>query len=351
MDTTKQITTICKKVLGERYNTRALPANCKMAIIIPVFNENIEMVTQLVDSLTTQQSINTDEIAVFMVVNNDMPDTKNYPAIYAANQKILQYDWAKHANIALHLIDCSSKNREIPNCSVGAARDIGLHVATLSFADVGVNGILIHVDADTSFKDSHYLKKALNLFSDPDVIGVAGGKNREVVLSEYPVADYPNREALTDAFRMQATAGKCRYLLKFIERDDFLFRVFTGTNMLGRAFESVLAGGIPHINYLEDWQYGFRLWDYAVQHQQRVVVDRSLRVSASFRISERTGSSFKDAIHDLIQGKLPTAKNPITGELLTLDNTAYVGLRKEALALPHGENLVAYMDDYDITIL
>lgn len=349
MDESEHIIALCKNKLGKRYTVPASTGS-KIAVIVPVFNESVTLITQLIDSLNAQRSVEYTDFAVFLIVNNDRPETNDYPAIYQANQKILHHTWSDQAKFAVNVIDCSSNGLEILHCSVGAARDIGLHLAALQFAEIGTNGILVHIDADTRFTDTFFLKKALDLFSDKDVIGVAGGKNREVHLSDYSVTEYPDRKALAHAFHTQATAGRCKYLLKFIEGDSFLYRVFTGTNMLGRAYESVLVGGIPHINYLEDWQYGFRLWEYAAENQQRIIIDRSLRTAASFRISERTGSSFKNAIHDLLKGEMPTAKHPITKELLPLNEKTYERLREEALELPNGQSIVAYMDDYDISI-
>lgn len=349
MKKSAQVIARCEKVVGGRYVAPAI-AGSKLTIVVPVFDESVTLLTRLIDSLNTQQFVDFNEFRVLLVVNNDRPGSKNYSAIYAANQEILHHDWSKVAKFVVDTVDCSSRGLEIADCSVGAARDIGLHIAALQFAKIDTNGILIHVDADVRFDDTLFLKKALDLFSKEDVIGVAGGKNREVILSEYPLAEYPDRQALSHAFQLQATAGRCKYLLSFISGDTFLYRVFTGTNMLGRAYESVLAGGIPHINYLEDWQYGFRLWEYATDHRQRVIIDRSLRVVASFRISERTGSSFKGAMRDLLQGTIPIAKHPHTGDILELNEATYQMIRQEALLLPHGDSIVAYMDTYDITV-
>lgn len=339
----------CEKVLDGRYVAPAI-AGSRLTIIVPVFDESVTLLTQLIDSLNAQQSVDFSKFRVLLVVNNDRPESKDYSAIYAANQKVLHHDWSKVAKFVVDTVDCSSKGLEVRDCNVGAARDIGLHIAALQFAKIGTNGVLAHVDADVRFDDALFVKKSLDIFSKEDIIGVAGGKNREVTLSEYSLAEYPDRQALSRAFYLQATAGRCKYLLGFISGDTFLDRVFTGTNMLGRAYESVLAGGIPHINYLEDWQYGLRLWKYAANHQQRVIIDRSLRVTASFRISERTGSSFKGAMHDLLQGITPVAKHPHTGGILELNEDTYQTIRQEALLLPHGDSIVKYMDSYDITV-
>lgn len=69
---------------------------------------------------------------------------------------------------------------------------------------------------------------------------------------------------------------------------------------------------------------------------------------ASFRISERTGSTFKDEIEKFMLGEELIVKHPATPERLVVNEETYELLKSRALMLPGGKELVEYIEDYGI---
>src|SRR6266536_3561992 len=216
--------------------------NCKLAVLVPIFNEDERTITRLLDSLTRQKGLSSSEFEVLCLVNNDRPGTKGYEEIYKANQTILKLDWFKNPRSGLHItvLDRSSPDKEIMNCNIGKARNQLVHEAAKRFRANNYNGILLHVDADVYLRDELFLRKAIDLFDDPDVIGVVGGKWREVFVADYPEYE---PELLRIAFKQIGLSKQCKELSNFLKGRSVV-QTFGGSNMLSRCYESVAIGGI-----------------------------------------------------------------------------------------------------------
>jgi hypothetical protein len=287
------------------------------------------------------------EFEVICVVNNDLPGTKRYEEVYGANQELLRMERLTEPSgeLSITVLDCSSPGKEIVGCNVGRARNRLVHAAAKRFRDNGHNGILLHVDADVYFNDALFLRKAIDLFDDPDVIGVAGGKWREACLADYPEYD---RESLRAALKQIALAKQCIELSNYLSGKPVL-RGFGGSNMLSRCHESVAVGGIRSLEVDEDKEFGGRMWRYAEENQRKVLVRKTeLKVVAALRISQRTGSSFKGEVEAIIRGKELMIGHPDASGSLVVNRDTYELLKSRALALPDGREFVEFIEDYGV---
>lgn len=321
--------------------------NCKLAVLVPAFNEDVDTLTRLLDSLVEQEGVTSADFEVICLVNNDKPGTKGYEAVRAANQKLLQANlskkFGKQLNVAI--VDRSSFGREIAGCNIGKVRNLLTHEAAKRFRGNNHNGVLLHVDADVYFKDTQFVSKALGMFEDPDVVGVVGGKWREVFVKDYPEYD---PEMLRQAFRQVGLSKQCKELSSFLKGRRVL-HTFGGSNMLTRCFESVAVGGFKSLHVEEDKEFGYRMWHYSESNSRKILVRKTqLKVVASLRISERTGSTFRDEIEKFIRGEELIVKHPATPERLVVNSDTYELLKSRALTLPGGKELVEYIEDYGI---
>lgn len=321
--------------------------NCKLAILIPAFNEDVYTLTRLLESLTDQKGVSPSAFEVICLVNNDRPGTGDYETVYTTNQKLLGACLPEKFSKKLHVtvIDRSSRGYEIPQCNIGKARNLLVHEAAKRFRSNNHNGVLLHVDADVYFKDEQFIRKALDLFSDPSVIGVVGGKWREVFVKDYPEYD---PDMLRAAFAQIGLSKQCKELSNFLKGRRVL-HTFGGSNMFTRCFESVAIGGFKSVTVEEDKEFGYRMWHYAESNNRKILVKKTdLKVVASLRISERTGSTFKDEIEKFMRGEELIVKHPATPERLVVNEETYKLLKSRALNLPGGKELVEYIEDYGI---
>lgn len=325
--------------------SRIQEPNCKLAILVPIFNEDKRTITRLLDSLTRQREVTPSEFEVICLVNNDLPGTKKYEEVYGANQRALRMDrfTDPSGEHSITVLDCSSPGKEIVGCNVGKARNRLIHEATKRFRGNCHNGILLHVDADVYFNDALFLRKAIDLFDDPDVIGVVGGKWREASLADHPEYE---PELLRAALKQIGLSKQCVELSNYLNGKPVL-QTFGGSNMLSRCYESVAVGGIRSLEVDEDKEFGCRMWRYAEENKRKVLVKKTeLKVVASLRISERTGSSFKGEVEKFIRGKELVIGHPDTSGSLVVNLDTYELLKSRALELPGGRELVEYIEDY-----
>ncbi len=322
--------------------------NCKLAVLVPAFNEDVQTLTRLLESLIDQEGVPLSQLEVICLINNDKPGAMGYEAVYDANQRLLRAGLAKKFSkqqLNVEFIDHSSPGREIPGCNIGKVRNLLVHAAAKRFRSNSHNGILLHVDADVYFKDKQFIRKSLNLFSDPNVVGIVGGKWREAFVSDYPEYD---ADRLRAAFSQVGLSKQCKELSNFLKGRRVL-HTFGGSNMLTRCFESVAIGGFKSVIVEEDKEFGYRLWHYAENNNRKILVKKTeLKVVSSLRISERTGSTFKDEIEKFMRGEELIVKHPATPEHLAVNEQTYDLLKQRALKRPGGQELVEYIEDYGI---
>lgn len=246
--------------------------NCKLAVLVPVFNERIDTLTRLLESLIDQENVEPNTVEVICLVNNDRPGTKDYQTVYEANQKVLKAGLSERfrEKLSVTVIDHSSHGHEIPGCNIGKVRNLLVQEAAKRFRSNNHNGILLNVDADVHFKDKQFIRKSLDLFNDPRVVGVVGGKWREAFVKDYPEYD-PDK--LKAAFTQVGLSKQCKELSNFLKGRRVL-HTFGGSNMLTRCFESVAIGGFKSVTVEEDKEFGYRMWHYAESNNRKILVKK-----------------------------------------------------------------------------
>lgn len=270
-------------------------SNCEFAIIIPVYNEQIERILKQIESLKNQQDIDPSQFEIIYVVNNDISkENKKSKEVINANQAVIA-ELQNISGLNIFVIDKSSPGNEIEHCNVGKARNRGVAEASLRFYENGKNGTLIQTDADTYFEDQNYLVKLKTILNDnPDAIGLAGG-----LIFEFS-PDINNREKMADLQKKIKTlflVKKWELFVQFLRDPESLFftdKAFCGANMISKSYESAVVGGLIDANAGEDPQFGFDLEAYASGRGQKVIgVKSDLFVVTALRDSDRTAASFK----------------------------------------------------------
>lgn len=318
---------------------------CKLAVLVPIYNEDPFIVERLLSSLEAQQHIDPAEFEVLCLVNNDLPGTTGHDNAFEANQRVLAMLRNRQHRANVVTLDCSSAGCETSANNIGKVRDRLVRTAYERFSAREYNGVLFHVDADVYLDDPLFLRKALNGFADPEVIGIAGGKWREAFLDEYPEYD---AEQLRKGFEAIGFAKQCKELSNFVKGKPVL-HAFGGSNMFSRCYESVEVGSVPHHAVGEDKQFGYRLAAYAQTRGKKILVQKvEMKVVAAFRISDRTASSFREEIECAMAGEQLSVKHPYGYEDLLVNHETFEYLRREALKLPYGEELVRYIEDYGV---
>lgn len=321
----------------ERIGTPQLQ-ECKCAIVVPVYNEDVRRIQKQLDSLLSQ-SINPEEFEVIYVVNNDVADSDTITKNVRANNKLVIDYIHSLEGVSVFVIDKSSSGSEIIDCNVGKARNRGVAEASLRFYENGKNGIIIQTDADTYFEDERHLEKVFAAFNQsPEVVGIAGG----LVFEFNPDSqNQEEREALSLKINRLLQMKIWKEFQAFLTGDhNFTTKDnnFSGAHMLSRSFETAVIGGLADDDYGEDSQFGIDLTQYANCNQAKVIgMKDDIKVITALRDSDRTPASFKttlDAI-DLTQ-PLVIDGNVITDDIIT-------ECEKLILTKEGGSQLIDYM--------
>lgn len=313
-----------KRLSGEKLIETPQDKNCKLAVVVPVYNEQSRRILKQMESIISQTGINPDEFEALYVVNNSPDDgSEKSKQTIAANQEILNLPIWKNRETDTDLsqlpedkrklykeirekfnffvIDKSSPGDTIEDCNVGKARNRALAEASQRFYKNEKDGILVQTDADSYFGDPEFFSKVLSEFTkDPDVIGIAGGIKVEF---DPDTNDPREKEILLKKAQQLLLDKKCQRFEKYLkdpsnplwERD-----VFSGANMISKSFESATIGGFKDWNSGEDPQFGLDLKDYAQKRNKKVISKKlpvddpdALLVTTAARESDRTQASLK----------------------------------------------------------
>lgn len=265
---------------------------CQIAIVVPVYNENLERIVKQIDSLRSQ-SIDPSLYEVIYVVNKDIDDSsEKSKQVSSVNENVIEF--IKSQNYEnIFVIDKSSKGNEIEKCNVGKARNRGVAEASIRFYENNKNGVLIQTDADAYFQDPNYLSSTLDILKEnSDVIGIAGGL----------VIEYDPGNVIKESYEFLHSRAE-KFILK--KKWDLLIQFFknpspvkndnfSGANMISKSLESAVIGGIIDTNYVEDDMFGESLKLYAHEVGKRVIeMKNELQVTTALRDSDRTDASFK----------------------------------------------------------
>jgi glycosyltransferase involved in cell wall biosynthesis len=280
-----------------------LSRDCQLSVIIPVYAEHIDRLQKQIDSFALQ-SFSCKKVECIYVVNNDIPkDTLAWKEAYHLNQKAISFLKKKHP-ITIHVIDRSSAGKEIPNCNVAQARNIGIAEASVRYFEQDRDGILFQTDADVYLKNKQLFRLIRSDFSRyPLAFGAAGGviyefsvDDPQVLQGRDPYLFY--RDVVTH-FHWQALL----YALRHPHPVPPVFPTFfSGAHMVSRAVALACIGGILPLQIAEDVSFGVRLEAFAKHHDGYILPRReSWFVTTALRESTRTGVSFGDVFANLLK--------------------------------------------------
>lgn len=292
------------QLAGQQLIAEPQAPDCTDVWIVPVRGERPDRVLRLLESLALQDGAR--HIEVLLVVNNTPDDgTDKWREYYERNQAVLalpvyqgrgpaynqELEKFIYFRLRVHAIDLSSPGRAIPGCNVGIARNRGLLEGVLRAAQRGVNVRIHHTDADCYFPDPEFRSKVAWLFNqNPRLLALAGTYFSELVLND------PESEDLFENMEAYKLYRRYSRLYRDITRGycdmNFNDNIMLGSCTAHRAFEAILAGGIPAVNLEEDVQFSNRLKRYAMEYGMEVDHGRryGLGPVTAFRISDRTGA-------------------------------------------------------------
>jgi hypothetical protein len=300
--------------------------DCRVTFLVPVYNEHPRRLLRLLDSLAGQYLPPGIEIEATAVVNNKPDDkTAEWRSAFETNQLLLQIlndratNRATWHHLPIHAIDMSSPGLALPGSNVGTARQRGLLEAAIRYAERGVNGLVVHTDADCWFDDPRFVYKIVHLFNNPSVLALGGASTMVYDPSDPECAAVQDLE-LYRLYRM--FLGLARDIregsIKQTRVDETL-----GRCIVHRAFEGVLAGGFPPIAYLEDAHFCTALKAFGSAHDMTFELGSKwgLGPSTAFRVSDRTPSGIRRRLQKLDGEQVmvrdwrsddPNARTPLT---------------------------------------
>jgi hypothetical protein len=323
---------------------------CRITFVVPAHNERADRVAKLLLSLAAQD-VPPGTIEAITVVNNK-PDAP--AATLQRNQELLDsalfsgrtpqiFDEFRH-HMPSYAIDMSSPGLAFPGSNVGMARQRGLLEAAIRFAERGVNGLVVHTDADCWFDDRSFVSKLLWLFDNyPDILLLGG----EFV----PVIDRNDPESTELLRHLPAYRRYCLYddMVRDIRRGKVgLTKPLRdiGNCIAHRAFEGIAVGGIPDLSCEEDSRFCARLNEYAKAHNLRYErgSDWGLRVQAAFRLSDRAKTDVARERLPLLNGDDTMVDDPFNpGQQVLLDDTLLARLQTEVRKLPKGPERLEFL--------
>jgi hypothetical protein len=300
-----------ERLKNERLIEVSQSEQCEIAIVVPASGEGPERIMTLLESLVTQQEVSTEQFEVIVVVNNGPDDgTTTFKERFIDNQAVLNLPiWANRQEgdssglsprektrtadirrlFRFFAVDKSSLGKEFDTASVGKARNRGVAEASLRFFEQGKNGILFQTDADTRLPDPHFLKRVLEVFLDPNIIGGSGGGYYEFDIKTHDPAE--RRKLEKDRADL--------VMLKMVKRisqykpDGQEDGGFPGFNMMSRSFETAVIGGLEDRASGEDTLFGKAITAFSRKRGKKIFSAAGPRVATALRESGRTSVLYK----------------------------------------------------------
>ncbi len=263
---------------------------CEVAVVVPLHGER-QYFLRTLESFAHQQGIAPDQFEIILVVNNPdseptlKPDEEParhrervqfYKDAVSQNQDTLAIlksirshsvvslsdseretiDAIRASGIQIHIIDKASPGHTLPTdrANVGGARNRGSAEAVERFMNIARNGIIAHIDGDTTVPHD-YLEKLLQIFREHiNVIGITGSVEVDRSLDDSDLMKkvylFSDIEKVLKRLKHYAETGEQEIPKQY---------KFVGANMAARAFESAVVGGVPEIGQKEDTEFRHRL--------------------------------------------------------------------------------------------
>lgn len=280
---------------------------CKVAILIPAYNESATNMLRSLTSLSKQGEIDPSLFEVDFIVNNRQIDAEQKTESFITNQEsinllkyinndsenlpsglspeqISQIDKIKKSGIKVNIIDKSSPETANTENNVGIARNrAGAEIAA-RFLETSKksDGVIAITDCDCTFS-SNYIKSLIESFEENKINGVSGNLEFEID------PELPNKELIQKAFDvyMGINRGENKSE-KYKGEADFKIQkgaLKAGADMAVTVKAWVEAGGMPQIAGGEDIRFGQNVENL----KGSVAKNYSYTVTSLIRVSERTG--------------------------------------------------------------
>lgn len=262
-------------------------SGCKVAVLIPVYDEPVGLLLNVLLSLAAQKNVLKKDYEIFVVVNNNRRQAKESSPEFLQNQKTLQFIAYLNCEIPVCPFDLNREQQQIMfeirksglqirltdkssvrfadalnNC--GSAKNFGGTEICRRFgtAKAGSNGIIALLDCDCRVSES-FLKEILETFKNPEINLVAGKWLTEVDPS------HPYSEALAKAAAIHFgvdnslknfKVSKKRLIIQLQKGDKHkkpIARI--GHNMAVRVSAWLAVGGFPRLSSFDDIIFGQRI--------------------------------------------------------------------------------------------
>jgi GT2 family glycosyltransferase len=311
----------------ESFIARPMSQDCKVAIMIPAYNENASNILRSLSSLAEQEEVDPNLFEVDLVVNNRKVDAEQNTPAFLANQEsirlikyingesreipegltteqIEQVEKIRKAEIKINVIDKSSVNTSDEENNVGVARDrAGAEIIDRFMKSSGnTEGAIAITDCDCIFS-RNFIKSLIASFEEHKINGVSGNLEFEIDSS------LPNQELIKKAFDIYM--GKDGPKKDYSGEPNFKIQkegaLQAGANMTVTAKAWAMVNGMPRIAGGEDIRFGKNIEDLRGQ----VAKNYDYTITSLIRVSERTGlqgngrivKKIKESVDDFVAGK------------------------------------------------
>ena len=348
---------------GERGSAIARPMSprCRVAVMIPVYNETISTVLRPLLSLAKQQRAAPEVFEVDVIVNNSRQEALEKNPAFFANQQILKFisylnssgqkpdpSWnadilkqakeIKESGIRINAIDKSSLDfAENINQLVHARNRAFMEMARrFCFTGAGLEGIIATTDADCRLAPD-FIERIVEIYSEyPFLNGLTGLFDHEID----PAIPYP--DLVTKAFEYNigrsvlGSADWPRGKVVLKKRDKLNYQVLsTGLHMAVPARSWILTGGLAKQVGGEDPAFG-----RALEELPGDVAKGDYIVYPLIRISERCGlgcygrriKKIARAVKDYMEKKSPKILVPNMKSQNALVRFLISSAQKQAMA-------------------
>ncbi|TSC90988.1 MAG: hypothetical protein CEN90_715 [Parcubacteria group bacterium Licking1014_17] len=311
----------------ESFISRPMNQDCKVAVMIPAYNESASNILRSLSSLVEQEEVDSSLFEIDLVVNNRRTDADQKSAAFLTNQesinlikfingesedapknlteeKIKQIEKIKKSQIKINVIDKSSPNTSEEENNVGVARDrAGAEIVDRFMTSSGnTEGAIAITDCDCTFS-RNFIKSLIQSFEQHKINGVSGNLEFEIDPS------LPNQELMKKAFDIYM--GKDGPKEDYSGEPNFKFQkegaLQAGANMAVTAKAWAMVNGMPRIAGGEDIRFGKNVEELRGQ----VAKNYDYTITSLIRVSERTGlqgngrivKKIKESIDDFVAGK------------------------------------------------
>lgn len=290
---------------SKSYIERPMDKECKVAVMVPAYNETTSTILRSLSSLSIQEGINPNMFEVDVVVNNKKRDAQEQTDAFLANQETIklikfingegttipegltpeqieQIEKIRDSKIVVNVIDKSSTDTAYEENNVGIARNrAGAEIIDRFLnSSAQTDGIVAITDSDCIFSPN-YVRSLIQSFDEHRINGVSGNLEFEIDPS------LPNKELIQRAFDIYM--GKEGPKKDYSDEPSFKIQaegaLMSGANMAVSARSWAQVDGMPPLAGGEDIRFGQSVEKLPGQ----VAKNYDYTTTSLIRVSERTG--------------------------------------------------------------